>query len=304
MLRSPAGRSGALPTRTDPMTVTLQCAARTLDLSAPVVMGVLNVTPDSFSDGGRFVGRDAALRHARQMLADGAAIIDIGGESTRPGAAPVSVQEELDRVVPVVEAILAEFDVIVSLDTSTPEVMRAGASAGAGMINDVRALQRDGALQAAAETGLAVCLMHMQGQPGSMQQAPQYGDVVAEVGAFLQQRVAACVAAGIDRQRLLIDPGFGFGKNDEHNLTLLAQLHTLRSQGLPLLAGLSRKSMIGRLLDRDVDERLAASVALALMAVERGADIVRVHDVRETMDAVRLWRAVNACGAPGKGLGR
>ena len=276
----------------------LHCGARTLTLSAPVVMGVLNVTPDSFSDGGRFTGRDAALRHARQMLADGAAIIDVGGESTRPGAAPVSPQEELDRVIPVVEVLAAELDAVISLDTSTPEVMTEGARAGAGLINDVRALQRPGALAAAAASQLPVCLMHMQGQPDTMQQAPRYDDVVAEVSDFLTARVAACEAAGIPRQRLLLDPGFGFGKTLAHNLRLLRELDRLHALGLPLLVGMSRKSMIGQALGRAVDERLPGSLALAVMAVERGAQIVRVHDVRETVDALRMAWAVLHGSAP------
>lgn len=273
----------------------LQCGARTLDLSAPVVMGVLNVTPDSFSDGGRFTGRDAALKHAGVMIAAGAAIIDIGGESTRPGAEPVSVSQELDRVIPVVESIAAEYDVVISVDTSTPEVMRDSAACGAGLINDVRALQRSGALQAAAATGLAVCLMHMQGEPGTMQQAPAYQDVVADVRQFLCSRVDACVAAGIRRDLLLLDPGFGFGKNDEHNLALLAALPQLAKDG-PVLAGLSRKSMIGRLLGRPVEDRLVGSVTLALLAAQRGARILRVHDVAETVDALRLLQAFNRVG--------
>lgn len=277
------------------ITDTLQCGARTLTLSAPVVMGVLNVTPDSFSDGGRFIGRDAALKHAGAMITAGAAIIDIGGESTRPGAAPVSVTEELDRVIPVVEAIASEYDVVISVDTSTAEVMRDSAAAGAGLINDVRALQRPGALQAAAATGLAVCLMHMQGEPGTMQQAPVYRDVVAEVRQFLRSRVDACVAAGIQRDLLLLDPGFGFGKNDEHNLALLAALPQLAEDG-PVLAGLSRKSMIGRLLGRPVEDRLIGSVTLALLAAQRGARILRVHDVAETVDALRLLQALNTVG--------
>jgi dihydropteroate synthase len=274
---------------------TLQCGARTLTLSAPVVMGVLNVTPDSFSDGGRFAGRDAVLKHARAMVAAGAAIIDIGGESTRPGALPVSVAEELDRVIPIVEAVAAECDVVISVDTSTAEVMRDAAAAGAGLINDVRALMRPGALQAAAATGLAVCLMHMQGEPGNMQRAPQYVDVVGEVRHFLRKRAEACVAAGIDRGLLLLDPGFGFGKNDQHNLALLAALPQLAEDGI-VLAGLSRKSMIGRLLGRPVEDRLIGSVMLALLAAERGARILRVHDVAETADALRLLQALNRVG--------
>lgn len=268
----------------------LHCAARTLDLSAPAIMGVLNVTPDSFSDGGRFVGRDAALRQAEAMLAAGAQIIDVGGESTRPGATPVSVAEELDRVLPVVEAIASHCDGIISVDTSTAAVMRAAASAGAGLINDVRALRRPGALAAAAELGLPVCLMHMQGEPGTMQQSPDYQDVVAEVCAFLRDRVAACESAGLRRSQLVLDPGFGFGKQDAHNLALLDGLPTLAAEGLPLLVGMSRKSMLGRLLDRAVSQRLVGSVTLALLAVQQGAHIVRVHDVAETRDALMLWQ--------------
>jgi dihydropteroate synthase len=256
-------------------------------------MGVLNVTPDSFSDGGLYLGRDAALTHARSMIQAGAKIIDIGGESTRPGAASVSVGEELDRVVVAVEAVAAECDVVISVDTSTPEVMREAAALGAGMINDIRALTRPGALQAAAATGLAVCLMHMQGEPCNMQQAPLYTDVVAEVEAFLAERADACVAAGIERSKLVLDPGFGFGKTDQHNLALLASLPRIAACGIPVLAGLSRKSMIGRLLERPVTDRLIGSVVLALLAAQRGARIVRVHDVAETVDALRLLRVVN-----------
>lgn len=255
-------------------------------------MGVLNVTPDSFSDGGRFVGLDAALRQADAMAQAGASLIDVGGESTRPGAAPVTVQQEIDRVVPVVEQIATRIDAVISVDTSTPQVMRETAAVGAGLINDVRALGREGALEAAKHTGLPVCLMHMQGEPGSMQSAPSYRDVVAEVKQFLRERTDACLSAGIPSEQILWDPGFGFGKLDEHNLALLRRLPELAAEGFPVLAGLSRKSMIGRLLGREVDERLAGSVALALMAVERGASIVRVHDVAETMDAVNLWRAL------------
>lgn len=278
------------------MTFKLDCAARTLDLSAPLVMGVLNVTPDSFSDGGRFTRVDAALRQAEAMVSAGACIVDVGGESTRPGAAPVTEQQEIDRVLPVVEAIAARLDVVISLDTSSPGVMREGAEAGAGLINDVRALQRPGAMVAAAQSGLPVCLMHMQGEPGSMQADPHYEDVVQDVSEYLAARVNACIEAGIPRDRLLIDPGFGFGKNDTHNLTLLSRLAAFAPMQLPILVGLSRKSMIGRLLGREVNERVIGSVALALMAIERGAHIVRVHDVEETMDALRLWQAVQACG--------
>lgn len=269
----------------------LRCGARTLDVSASVVMGVLNVTPDSFSDGGRFNERDAALRQAQRMLDDGAAIIDVGGESTRPGAAPVSTQEECDRVLPVVEALVGELGALVSVDTSTAEVMREAASLGAGMINDVRALRRPGALEAAASTGLLVCLMHMQGEPGTMQASPAYADVVEDVYRFLEERMAAAQAAGIAADLLVLDPGFGFGKTDAHNLQLLAKLSRFKELGRPLLAGLSRKSMIGRITGRPVDERLAGSISLALLAAERGAHILRVHDVRETVDALALLQA-------------
>ncbi|MBQ0753185.1 MAG: dihydropteroate synthase [Gammaproteobacteria bacterium] len=275
------------------MNTLLQCAARTLDLSAPVVMGVLNVTPDSFSDGGRFLDTDVMLRRVADMLAEGASLIDVGGESTRPGADPVSIQQELDRVIPAVEAIHSEFDTIISLDTSTPEVIRAGAAAGAGFINDVRALQREGALQAAADTGLPICLMHMQGEPATMQGAPSYDDVTAEVQAFFAERLIACRFAGIEENRIVLDPGFGFGKTDAQNVELLAALPSMMALGLPLLVGLSRKSMIGRLLGREVEDRMVGSVALALMAMERGASIVRAHDVAQTMDALRLFCAVN-----------
>jgi dihydropteroate synthase len=263
-----------------------------LQFDVPAVMGVLNVTPDSFSDGGRFAGRDAALRQAEAMARDGAAIIDVGGESTRPGAADVSEQEELDRVLPVIEAVVAAVDIAVSIDTSKPAVMRAAVGAGAAMINDIRALREEGALRAAAELQCAVCLMHMQGQPRSMQQEPAYGDVVAEVTEFLAQRVRACVAAGLAEERIIVDPGFGFGKTRRHNIELLANLRQLQSTGRPILAGLSRKSTLGELTGRDVGERLPASIAAAVIAVMKGATIVRVHDVRETVDALRVAAAV------------
>jgi dihydropteroate synthase len=272
---------------------TLRCGHHTLDLTRARVMGILNVTPDSFSDGGDFATREAALRHARQMVADGADLIDVGGESTRPGAPPVSVAEELDRVIPVIEALASELAVPVSVDTSKPEVMRAAVAAGAGLINDVAALRRPGALAAAAALRVPVCLMHMQGEPGTMQQDPAYGDVVAEVAAFLAGRLAACEAAGIPRERLLVDPGFGFGKTLAHNLALLRGLPRLASLGVPVLAGLSRKSMIGALLGGvPVGERLHGSVAAAVLAVERGAAIVRVHDVGPTVQALRIVAAV------------
>jgi dihydropteroate synthase len=269
----------------------LDCGAFRLDLSRPRVMGILNVTPDSFSDGGRFVDRDRALAHARRMVADGADIIDIGGESTRPGASPVKVDEELARVIPLVET-LARDGIRVSVDTQKPDVMRAALAAGAGMVNDVHALQAPGAIEAAAAGHAAVCLMHMQGEPRTMQAEPHYDDVVAEVRDFLQERARRCEAAGIARGRIVIDPGFGFGKTMAHNLALLRSLRVLVDTGYPVLAGLSRKSMLGGIAGRDVNERAAASVAAALAAVARGAAIVRVHDVRETVDALKVWQAI------------
>lgn len=270
----------------------LACGSRALDLTTPVVMGILNVTPDSFSDGGRYLSLDAALHQVEHMLADGAHLIDIGAESTRPGAAPVGEQEELDRLLPVVEAVAARFETVISVDTSSPAAIRESARRGAGLINDVRALRREGALAAAAASGLPVCLMHMRGEPGSMQLAPDYDDVVAGVAAFLQERAAACVAAGIAIEQILFDPGFGFGKTLTHNLQLLKHLDQLQQLGRPLLVGLSRKSMLGAVLDgAPVDQRLHAGVAAAVLAVERGARIVRTHDVRATVDALTLWRA-------------
>ncbi|MBY5250593.1 dihydropteroate synthase [Pseudomonas aeruginosa] len=270
----------------------LPCGSRVLYLARPHVMGILNVTPDSFSDGGRYDRLDDALRHAERMVREGATLIDVGGESTRPGARSVSPTEELERVAPVVERIARELDVVISVDTSTPAVMRETARLGAGLINDVRSLQRDGALDAAVDSGLAVCLMHMRGEPQTMQDAPAYQDVVAEVGAFLQERVDACVAAGIDRERLLLDPGFGFAKTLEHNLVLFRHLQALHGLGLPLLVGVSRKSMIGKVLGREVDERLYGSLALAALALAKGARIIRVHDVAATVDVMRMISAV------------
>lgn len=270
----------------------LHCGERVLDLRYPQVMGILNVTPDSFSDGGRFVSVPAALEQAARMVAEGASIIDVGGESTRPGAAPVSEQEEVDRVVPVVERLRQELDVTISVDTSTARVISEAARAGAHLINDVRALQRPGALEAAAKSHLPVCLMHMQGEPGTMQNAPWYDDVVADVVAFLRQRMDACLAAGIARDQLLVDPGFGFGKNLQHNLRLMARLEALQALEAPLLVGVSRKSMVGAVLDRPVDQRLYGSLALAVIAVQKGARIIRVHDVAATVDAVRMTHAV------------
>ena len=260
-------------------------------------MGVLNTTPDSFSDGGALYSShrldlDAAVRTAESMQRDGAHIIDVGGESTRPGAGAVSEQVEMDRVLPVVERLRASLDVIVSVDTSSPGLMREAVRLGAGMLNDVRALTRPGALEAARDAGVPVCLMHMQGSPETMQASPVYSDVVDEVAEFLRQRVADCEAAGIRRERLLLDPGFGFGKTLTHNLQLLAGLPRLARENLPLLVGLSRKSLIGALIGRDVNERLPASVALALLAVQRRAAIVRVHDVAATADALAMWTAL------------
>ena len=270
----------------------IDCAGKSLDLSRPSVMGILNVTPDSFSDGGRFVGREQALAQARQMVAEGAAIIDVGGESTRPGAEAVSTEQELARVVPLIETLAAELPVPVSVDTSKPEVMRAAVAAGAGLINDVYALRQPGALEAAAEAQVPVCLMHMQGEPRTMQQAPQYDDVVRDVASFLAERVDACVQAGIPRARLLLDPGFGFGKNLAQNLSLLRHLPQLRAMGLPLLVGMSRKSMIGAILDAPVTERLHGSVAAATLSAWLGVAVIRVHDVAATVQALKVVAAV------------
>lgn len=270
----------------------LRLGERSLDLAATRVMGVLNVTTDSFSDDGLARDTARALAHARQMVSDGAEVIDVGGESTRPGAASVDERDELARVLPIVEA-LARDGVCVSVDTMKPAVMRAAIDAGAAMINDVRALLSPGALDAVAASGAAVCLMHMQGEPRTMQLAPSYADVVAEVRAFLDARARACMAAGIARERIVVDPGFGFGKTLAHNLALLRGLPAIASLGFPVLAGLSRKSMLGKLTGRDVGERTAASIAAALAAVAHGASILRVHDVRDTVDAIRVWQAIN-----------
>jgi dihydropteroate synthase len=270
----------------------LLCGAFKLDLSRPKVMGIVNVTPDSFSDGGRYVSFSNAIDHARQLIEDGADMLDIGGESTRPGAAEVGEQEELERVLPVIEG-LRGIAVPISIDTWKPAVMRAAITVGATMVNDVNALQAEGAIQAVAASNAAVCLMHKQGTPQSMQQQPNYDDVVLEVADFMRQRIAAVVAAGIGRDRIVIDPGFGFGKTLAHNLVLLRELESFTRLGLPVLAGLSRKSMLGAITGREVGERLAASVAAAMLAVQRGAAIVRVHDVRETVDALKILNAVN-----------
>lgn len=257
-------------------------------------MGILNVTPDSFSDGGRFSQLDAALHHAEAMVAAGATLIDVGGESTRPGARVVSPLEELERVAPVVERIARELDVIISVDTSTPAVMRETARLGAGLINDVRSLQRDGALDAAAATGLSVCLMHMLGEPGNMQDNPHYDDLVGEVSGFLAERVAQCVTVGIAPEQIILDPGFGFAKTLQHNLSLFKHMEALHALGRPLLVGVSRKSMIGLALNRPVGERLFGGLALAALAVTKGARILRVHDVAETVDVVRMLAAVES----------
>jgi dihydropteroate synthase len=270
----------------------LQHARGTLALDTPVVMGVLNVTPDSFSDGGRWLEPAAAIAHGLQMAAEGATFIDVGGESTRPGAALVDEDEELRRVLPVVAGLASHEGLLVSVDTSSPRVMREAVAAGAVLINDVRGLARPGALAAVAATGAAACLMHMQGTPATMQQAPRYGDVVAEVGQWLAARVEACTRAGIARARLCLDPGFGFGKTVEHNLELLRRLPELGQAGLPILAGLSRKSMLQALTGRGPADRIAGSVALATVAVLHGARIIRAHDVAATLDAIRVATAV------------
>jgi dihydropteroate synthase len=271
---------------------TLRLRDREFRLDRPLIMGVLNVTPDSFADGGRWLDPDAALARARALHEAGADIIDVGGESTRPGAAPVGADAELARVVPVIEALARDIDVAIAIDTCKPVVMREAVGAGASMINDVLALRADGALEAAAELGVPVCLMHMQGEPRTMQADPRYDDVVADVHRFLADRLLACEFAGIPRQRLLVDPGFGFGKTLEHNLELLRRLERFTDLGVPVLAGLSRKSMIGALTGRAIEDRVAGSVAAALIAVQRGAAIVRVHDVAPTRDALAVWAAV------------
>jgi dihydropteroate synthase len=278
----------------------LRLRTRTIDLSRPVVMGILNVTPDSFSDGGRFNDTPRAVAHALAMAEDGAALVDIGGESTRPGAQPVDAADELARVLPVLEALVAAGAPPVSVDTTKPAVMRAAAAAGAEMINDVMALRTPGALEAAAESGCAVCLMHMQGQPRTMQQAPCYDDVVTEVYDFLARRVEACVGAGIEPARIVLDPGFGFGKTLEHNLLLMRGLAHFAGLGLPLLVGVSRKSMIGALTGRPVAERLAGGLALATLAAQAGAAIIRSHDVAATYDALGVTAAVLGAGDKGE----
>lgn len=272
----------------------LTLGQRTLDLERPRVMGVLNVTPDSFSDGGDFFVRESALRHGLALAAAGADIIDVGGESTRPGARAVATDEEIARVVPIIEGLRQQTGVIISVDTSKPEVMAAAVAAGATLINDVRALQLEGAMDAASRLPAAICLMHMQGSPATMQQRPRYHSVVDDVAAFLEQRVAASEAAGIARDRIVVDPGFGFGKTDRHNLELLRGLDRIAELGLPVLVGLSRKRTLGHLTGREPKERLSAGLAAAVLAVERGAHIVRTHDVAATVDALAVVAALNA----------
>jgi dihydropteroate synthase len=278
---------------------TLDCAGRMLRLDRPRVIGIVNVTPDSFSDGGEHAALEAAIAHGLRLAEEGADALDIGGESTRPGARDVSIDEELRRVIPVIEALAQQTSLPISIDTSKPEVMRAAVAAGAGMINDVYALRRDGALDTAASLGMPVVLMHMQGEPRSMQDAPDYDDVVAEVHRFLAERIFAAEMAGIDKKRIVVDPGFGFGKTAAHNLLLLAQLERFTELGVPVLAGLSRKKTIGDLTGRDnPHDRVHGSVAAALIAAQRGAKLLRVHDVAATIDALKVWNAVAAQPMP------
>ncbi len=273
----------------------LHCGQFKLDLTRPRVMGILNVTPDSFSDGGHYSQIDAAVQHALTLIDEGVDILDIGGESTRPNATPVTLAQELDRVIPVIEALIAhQINIPISIDTYKPAVMRAAIAAGASLVNDVRALQEEGAIAAVANTNVGVCLMHMQGTPQTMQDNPHYVDVVEEVGAFLSERVALCQQAGIASNRLMIDPGFGFGKTRAHNITLIQQLDGLTQLGLPILVGLSRKSVLGQVTGNDVDARLYASVAAAVISVMKGAKIVRVHDVKATVEALKVVTAIMA----------
>jgi dihydropteroate synthase len=284
----------------DPMFATvLDCNGRPLTLDRPRVVGILNVTPDSFSDGGQFASVEAAVAHGLRLAEEGADMLDVGGESTRPGAADVAVEDELARVIPVIEQLVARTNLPIAIDTSKPEVMRAAVAAGAGMINDVYALRREGAMDAAAQLRVPVCLMHMQGEPRSMQDEPHYEDVVGEVHRFLMDRLFSCEMAGIDRRNVMVDPGFGFGKTLEHNMALLRKLERFTDLGSGVYAGLSRKAMIGTLTGRkDPAERAAGSVAAALIAVQRGARMVRVHDVAPTVDALKVWHAVQAGDTP------
>ncbi len=280
------------------LTQRLDCAGRILVLDRPRVMGIVNVTPDSFSDGGQHALVDAAVAHGLRLAGEGADALDVGGESTRPGATPVSQEEELRRVIPVIQQLAKATSLPISIDTSKPEVMRSAVAAGAGMINDVYALRREGALDAAAELGVPVVLMHLLGEPGSMQDDPRYDDVVADVHRFLAERLFACEMAGIAKKNLVVDPGFGFGKTLEHNLLLLRQLSRFADLGVPVLAGLSRKRSLGEITGRDVDDRLPASLAAAVLAAEYGARLIRVHDVAATVDALKVWAAVSALPGP------
>lgn len=272
----------------------LDCAGRVIELDRPRIMGIVNITPDSFSDGGQHADTGAAVAHALRLVEEGADLLDLGGESTRPGAAAVDVATELARVIPVLERLVQQVEVPIAVDTSKPEVMRAAIAAGAHMINDVNALRAEGALDAVASAGVAVCVMHMQGEPRTMQQAPQYDDVVAEVHRFLAERLFACEMAGIARKRLVVDPGFGFGKTVEHNYRLLRQLERFADLGVPLLAGLSRKSMIGAATGNPVERRVVGSAVAAVLAAQQGARLLRVHDVAETREALAVWQAFAA----------
>ena len=274
----------------------LRLGSRTLDLSTPIVMGVLNVTPDSFSDGGKFLTVDAAIWQAEHMYEAGAVIVDVGGESTRPGADRITESEELDRVIPVIAGIASGTDLAISIDTSKPGVMRAAVEAGASLINDVYALRAEGAIEAASKLDAAVCLMHMQGEPGTMQDKPLYEHIPGDILEFLSQRMAACRNAGIEGDRIAIDPGFGFGKTHEHNVRLLASLQDFQELGMPLLVGMSRKRTLGALTGKAVGERLPSGIAAAVLAVERGANIVRTHDVDETVDALKIADAIMRSG--------
>jgi dihydropteroate synthase len=278
----------------------LDCAGRILRFDRPRVMGIVNVTPDSFADGGQHATTDTAIAHGLRLAEEGADVLDIGGESTRPGAREVPLDEELARVIPVIEALAKRTTLPISIDTSKPEVMRAAVAAGAGFINDVHALRREGALDAAASLRVPVCLMHMQGTPGDMQADPVYDDVVSEVHTFLAQRIFACEMAGIDKKKIVIDPGFGFGKTTAHNLALLAQLARFVELGVPVLAGLSRKRTIGEITGRELPDRVHGSVAAALIAAQNGAMLLRVHDVAATVDALKVWSAVAAVPLPKK----
>lgn len=271
----------------------LDCAGKAINLSQPQVMGILNITPDSFSDGGLFMNRSDAIQRGLKMVSEGAAIIDVGGESTRPGAIPVSIQQELDRVIPVIEALTAEIEVPISVDTSKPEVMREAVNAGASFINDIRALQQPGALKAAFDCKVPICLMHMQGHPQTMQENPVYTDVITQVKEFLAQRIQACLRAGIAKELLLIDPGFGFGKTISHNLAIIKRLEEFNTIDLPLLLGVSRKSTIGEILKLPINDRLAGCIAMTTLAISKGAMMIRAHEVKETVEAIKIVMAVS-----------